>query len=147
MIIVLSLVGSVLAYMLVAYVMTQSRRPTLPDQHTALLLRIIYGAAFLLSLGVIIGRRALFNTSRLMRLVEESGLSRLVDELATKTIVLAVLSELIALLGLVLSLLTKSFDAMWRLGAVGVILLFYNVPRRSAWERTVENLSRIAYEE
>jgi len=82
-----------------------------------------------------------------MRLVEEGGLNRLVDELASKTILLAAMSELIALLAVVLSLLIRSYEAMWRLTTVGVLLLLYNMPRRSAWQRTVQDFSRLAYEE
>jgi hypothetical protein len=145
MIIMLSFLASMLIYMLAAYVLALSARPPALDdpQQVARLFRIIYGAAFVLALAVIIGRRALFNSSRLRRLVQESGLNRLVSELASKTIVLAAMSEMITLLGLILSLLTKSYEAMLRLGLVGVLLLLYNLPRRSAWERTVENFSRV----
>ncbi|MBI3951977.1 MAG: hypothetical protein HY314_16145 [Acidobacteria bacterium] len=148
MIVILAFLGSVLLYMLLAYVMALSTQPsTLPASQQATLVRVVYGIAFLLGIGVILGRRAVFNASRLMRLVEKGGLNRLVGELASKTILFAALSEAIALLGLILSLLTKSYEAMWRLGAVGVLLLLYNMPRRSAWERTVENFSRFVYEE
>jgi uncharacterized membrane protein len=149
MIIVLSILGSLLLFMLMIYVVgLSSEFPALDDpEQVAWLFRIIYGAAFLLGIGVIIGRRVLFSASRLMRVVEEGGLNRLVGELASKTILLAAVSELIALMGLALSLLTKSSEALWRLGSVGVVLLIYNLPRRSAWERTIENFSRLAYEE
>jgi len=149
MIIMLSLLGSVILLVLVAYVMSQSpQRPALDDPNLIKwLLWVVHGFALILGIGIIVGRRVLFRTSRLMRLVEEGGLNRLVDELASKTILLAAMSELIALLAVVLSLLIRSYEAMWRLTTVGVLLLLYNMPRRSAWQRTVQDFSRLAYEE
>lgn len=149
MIIVLSILGSLLLLMLMGYVIgLSSDIPALDDpEQAAWWFRIIYGAAFVLGISVILGRRFFFSTSRLMRVVQDGGLNRLVGELASKTILLAAVSELIAILGLILTLLTQSRQAMWRLGSVGLILLIYNLPRRSAWERTIENFSRLTYEE
>jgi F0F1-type ATP synthase membrane subunit c/vacuolar-type H+-ATPase subunit K len=146
-IIVLSFVGSILAYTLVAYMLTQSSSLSYTGPNVEIIQQALYGTAVVLAFGVIILRRVWLNTSRLTRIVEEHGLKRLVDELVLRTIILAAFSEAIAVFGLVLSLLTKSFDPMWRLGTIGVVLLLYNLPRRSAWEQTVENFSRIAYEE
>ncbi len=143
-VIYISLVASVLAYALVVFVVTHSQSPRPPAPRVGM---SIYGAVLLLGLGIILGRRVLFNPSRLMRIVEEGGLNRLIDELANKTILLGALSEAIALLGLALSLLSQSPDHMWRLGAIAILLLLRNVPRRSAWERALENFSRVTYEE
>lgn len=143
-------VTSVLVYMAAAYlIQISSQGPRLewfaPESN--LLRQIFYAAALLLGIGVIVGRRFFFKQSRLRRLVEERGLRGLVDELATKTILLVAVSEAIAVLGLILSILTRSAEPMVRLGLIGIVLLLYNMPRRSAWERTVENFKSIAYEE
>ncbi len=148
MIITLCVMGSVLLLMLVAYIMALSIKDSplrLPQQTT--IGRVLYGLAFVMGIGIIIGRRAIFNTSRLWRLAEEGGLRRLINELSSKTIILVALSESIALLGFILSVLMKSSEPMWRLGGVGVLLIFYNMPRRSAWEHTIETFSRSIYEE
>jgi hypothetical protein len=144
--IVLALVTSVLVYTLVAYVLVMSSSSA-PRETNEQLVQALYGVAGAISVGTIVLRRILFSASRLARIVEEHGLRRLVDELASKTLMLAVLSELVAVVGLLLSFLTQSFDPMWRLGTVSVLLLLYHLPRRSAWERTVNEFSRIAYEE
>lgn len=146
--ITLSILASILVYVLAAYLILLSSpaQPELPwQQHT--LVRVFYGVAAVVSVGIILGRRALFSPSRLWRVVESQGLKQLVDELASKTILLVALSDTIALLGLILSVLTKSFEPMWRLAAVSALLVVYNMPRRSAWEQTVEQFSRSAYEE
>lgn len=142
-VIYISLLASVLAYALVVFVVTHSQpaRPPAPQVGMS-----IYGAVLFLGLGIILGRRLFFSPSRLMRIVEEDGLNRLIDELANKTILLGALSEAIALLGLALSLISQSPEHMWRLGAIAILLLLRNVPRRSTWKRTLEDFSRITYE-
>ncbi|MCS6805804.1 MAG: hypothetical protein RMM98_16600 [Acidobacteriota bacterium] len=146
--ITLSVLASILFYVFAAYLVLLSSpvEPARPwQQHT--LVRTFYGVAAVVSIGVILARRAFFSSSRLWRVVESRGLKQLVDELTSKTIILLALSDVVGLLGLVLSVLTKSFEPMWRLGAVSALLIVVNMPRRSAWERTVEDFSRYVYEE
>jgi F0F1-type ATP synthase membrane subunit c/vacuolar-type H+-ATPase subunit K len=147
MTIVMSFVATVFVYTLVAYILTLSSSLAPARSDTGGIEQALYGAAFLLGISVVLLRRTWFNTPRLTRIVEDKGLRRLVDELSSKTIVLSALGEAVALLGLVLSLITRSFEPMLRLGIVGVILMLYTLPRRSVWEKTVRTFSRFAVEE
>jgi len=142
--IVLALLASVLIYFLVAYMLSQAMSTTLfAEWRYGQLRQILYGIALVLSIGIIVWRRSWLSGSRLSRVAEVRGSSGLVAHLKMTAIVFAALGEAVALLGLVLSLMTHAFEDMVRLGGIGVVLILYNYPRRSAWLRVRERFSHM----
>lgn len=139
LIVVFALFASVVVYFLVAFLVGQmggvSVESALAYQK---LRRIAYGFAFVYSIGLILFRRAMLGSDRLARVVMTRGVCGLVDHLSTMTILLAALGEVVAIIGLVTSLLSRMMEDMVRLGGVGALLILYNFPRRSKWFHLVE---------
>jgi uncharacterized membrane protein len=100
--------------------------------------RTIYGLAFCVSIGVIVLRRWVLGAGRIGRLAAQRGIEGVVAHLVKGTILLGAMSEAVILLGLSVSLLTRVFEDMWRLGGIGLVLLLYTYPWRSIWQRAVE---------
>lgn len=137
--IVCALLASVIVYFLVAFLLSQMSDTSVESAlayHR--LRRIAYGFAFVYSIGLIIFRRAMLRSDRLMRVVMKRGLRGLVDHLSTLTILMAALGEVVAIVGLVVSVLMRAMEDMVRLGGVGALLILYTFPRRSKWFHLVE---------
>jgi len=130
--------GGFIAF-LVSYLFSQAMSVSIASaaEHRAMR-QTIYGSVFVVSVGVIVLRRWFLSVGRLGRAAERRGMAGVVDHLLKATIVLGAASEVVLLLGFVLSLLTRVFEDMWRLGGIGLILLLYTYPWRSTWSRAIE---------
>lgn len=137
--IVCALLASVIVYFLVAFLLSQmggaSVESALAYQKMR---RVAYGLTFVYSIGLIVFRRAMLRSDRLMQVAMKRGLRGLVDHLSTVTILMAALGEVVAVVGLVMSVLMRTMEDMVRLGGVGALLILYNLPRRSKWFDLVE---------
>lgn len=135
----LTLLSSGLVAFLVSYLFSQTIGVSIASaaEHRALR-QAIYGAVFVLSIGVIVLRRWLFGAGRLGRIAERRGIEGVIEHLLRATLVLGGTSEAVVLFGFVLSVLTRVFEDMWRLGGIGLILLLYTYPWRSMWYRAIE---------
>lgn len=87
-------------------------------------------------------RRLTFATSVLQDAATIKGASGLLETLQTKTALLASLGLIIAVLGFVISLISGNFLDMLRAGAVASIVLFINFPRKTAWQRFVQAVTK-----
>jgi len=134
-----ALFSSGLMAFLISYLFSHAMSVSLVSaaEHGALR-RTIYGVAFGVSIGVIVLRRWLLGAGRMGRLAAQRGVEGVVAHLVKGTILLGVMSEAVILLGLGVSLFTRVFEDMWRLGGIGLILLLYTSPRRSSWHRAME---------
>jgi len=139
LVVVFALLASVVVYFLVAFVLGQMGGASIESALAyQKLRRIAYGFAFVYSIGLILFRRAMLGSDRLARVVTTRGVRGLVDHLSTVTILLAALGEVVAIIGLIMSLLSRVMEDMVRLGGVGALLILYNFPRRSKWFHLVE---------
>ncbi|GBC77226.1 hypothetical protein HRbin08_00697 [bacterium HR08] len=136
-----ALISSGLIAFLVSYLLSQTM--SIPVGEHGALRRAIYGSAFVVSIGVILLRRWALGAGRLGRLAEARGIEGVIEHLLKATLLLGVASEAVVMLGLVLSLLTRVFEDMWRLGGIGMVLLLYTYPWRSVWHRGIERARRI----
>jgi hypothetical protein len=140
--IVYAMLASVFIYFLVAYFFSQTREVTVGSMaRYEELRRPLYGIAVVLSLGVIVFRRLSLSHARTNRVYVTRGATGVVQQMMMTTIIVAAMSEAVALLGLILTLLGRLLEDMWRLGIVGAVLLVYHFPRRSAWQRMIERSS------
>ncbi len=143
LLIMLGLMVSVLTYCGMAFWLTDKMPAVFDGSLSAVAsARWVYGFALLSALAVILLRRALFQPERLCRAAGRGGAQALVAYLISRTIILAVVCELIAIAGFVLALLVRNPEPAWRLGIVSLALMAYIFPRRSAWQRTIENFSQ-----
>jgi len=139
MVIVFAFLLSVVVYFLVAFLVSQMGSASLESVAASQKLRrVAYGFTLIYGIGVVVFRRAMLRTNRLEGIVMRRGLRGLVDYLATMTVAVVALSEVVAVLGLILSLLLRTVEDMIRLGGVAAMLILYSVPRRSKWFHLVE---------
>ncbi|MCS6816916.1 MAG: hypothetical protein N0A16_03195 [Blastocatellia bacterium] len=135
----LAMVSSGLVAFLVSYLFSQTMGVSIASaaEHRALR-QALYGAAFVMSIGVIVLRRWLFGIGRVGRVAQRHGIVGVIEHLLKSTIILGAISESVVLVGFVLSMLTRVFEDMWRLGGIGMVLLLYTYPWRSMWARAIE---------
>jgi hypothetical protein len=138
-VIVFAMLAGVFIYFLVAYLLSQAGEVTIGSMaRYEQIRRILYGGAAMLSLGAIVFRRSRLSQAQLNRVYAAKGTDGVVERLMMTTMGVAAMSEAVALVGLVLSILGHRLEDMLRLGGIGAILLLYHSPRRSAWQRVIE---------
>ena len=100
--------------------------------------RPIYGGTLVLGLLVVMTRRLVFSPL-LMRPISQQGGKVVVRVLVAMTLVLGGLAAVVGVGGPLLYQWTGDAQYLWRLGAVGLLLLVYSLPRRAEWERAVRD--------
>ncbi|PYT08113.1 MAG: hypothetical protein DMF60_05645 [Acidobacteria bacterium] len=96
-----------------------------------------YGAAAALAIGSILVRRALLHRTKLEVVAVTRGVEGLIKHLLNSTIIAAAIAEVIGILALVVAFFGGDQNDVIRLSVVGLAVLVWNYPRRSAWERAV----------
>lgn len=92
-------------------------------------------AAFLL-------RRVVFAPAVLRDAATVKGASGLLQNLQSKTFLLAALGEIVAILGFLISLASGDWLDMLRAAAIAAIVLIINFPRKSSWHKLASAASR-----
>jgi hypothetical protein len=80
-------------------------------------------------------RRFIFAPNVLKDIAIIKGTSNLLKSLQTKTVLLAGLGVVIAILGLIIALISGNITDMLRAAIIAAIVLFINFPRKTAWQR------------
>lgn len=136
-IIVMAFIISVLVYMVIAkFITVNDIKPG-----TESWIQPVYSAAIVLGVVVVALRRFLLSKT-VMGTARQTGVSAVLNQLFTMTIILCALAELTGIAGLVLYLLTGNYDYSLRLGAVSLIVLLYTFPRKGEWERAVADSAK-----
>lgn len=131
-IIVLAFCITVFVFMLVAKFLTPSE--VMPGSESWM--QPVYSGVIVLGLVVVILRRILLS-NMVMGKAARRGVGHVLKNLMDMTILCCVLSELVAIAGLALYLMTGDFQYSWRLSVVSLFLLIYTFPRRGEWERAI----------
>lgn len=106
-------------------------------------LRTLWIILIFIAVGTFILRRMFFRWDRLRDIALLKGIKGLLRTLQSNAIILAVLAELVVLVGFVISFLSgERFDTL-RAGIVALVLLAINFPRKSVWEKIVTNLQEV----
>ena len=94
-------------------------------------------------LGVFVLRRTRFSAMRLQDIAAVKGVSGLLKTLEGTTIQIASIAGAIGLIGFITTMISVpySWTFMLRAAGVSVIVLIYCYPFKSAWERTVRQLT------
>ena len=94
-----------------------------------------------LGVGAIVFRRTRFSAMRLQDIGALRGASALLETLQTTTVIVAGIAALIAVLGLLISVMTGAGTDMLYFGVIAAVVLFYAYPRRAAWDAVVRALA------
>ena len=78
---------------------------------------------------------------RLQDVAALRGASGLLETLQKTTVIVAAIAALIAVLGLLISVMTGAGTDMLYLGAIAAAVLLYAYPRRAAWAAVVRALA------
>lgn len=90
-----------------------------------------------LGVGAIVYRRTRFQAMRLQDIAALRGASGLLATLQTTTIIVSLIAAVIAVLGLLISIMTGDGTDMIYYGVIVVVVLAYCYPRRAAWAAVV----------
>ena len=90
-----------------------------------------------LGVGAIVFRRTRFSAMRLQDIGALRGASGLLETLQATTIIVAVIAAVVAVLGLLISIMTGAGTDMLYFGVIAVAVLAYCYPRRAAWAAVV----------
>jgi hypothetical protein len=94
-----------------------------------------YGTAAALAIGSILVRRVLLHRTKLEVVAATRGVKGLIKYLLNSTIIAAALAEIIGMVALLVAFFGGDKNDVIRLSVVGLAVLIWNYPRRSAWER------------
>jgi hypothetical protein len=98
-------------------------------------------AVLVFGLGAFVLRRTRFNATRLKDIAAVKGASGLIKTLQDTTIQVASIGGAIALMGFMMTILTKDWTEMLRSAGVAIIVLIYCYPFKNAWQRAVNQLA------
>ncbi|HKV42386.1 MAG TPA: hypothetical protein VJX67_24495 [Blastocatellia bacterium] len=137
-VLVLAISGSIIVYTAAGLIVVGARGEYFqPPQ-----LKVpFYAAALFLALGSVALRRTQLRWLKLETIAGLRGAEGLIKHLARSTLILAVIGELIGLLGLVLSVVAGDKRDALTMGVVGLAVTLISYPRRVAWTNTVEYLA------
>lgn len=96
-----------------------------------------YGTAAALAIGSILVRRALLHRAKLEVVAVTRGVEGLIKYLLNSTIIAAAIAEVIGMVALLVAFFGGDQNDVVRLSIVGLAVLVWNYPRRSAWQRAV----------
>jgi len=121
----------------VAAVMVRGRSETesVNANITAIWVLIIF-----IAVGALLARRFFSSWERLKNTKLLRGQDGLLQTLQTNAILLGTISEFVAILGFVITIMSGSAYDMIRAEAVALITFLINFPRKSVWSRIVESL-------
>ena len=78
---------------------------------------------------------------RLQDIAALRGAAGLLETLQTTTVIVALIAALIAVLGLLISVMTGAWTDMLYLGVIAAAVLLYAYPQRAAWNAVVRALA------
>jgi hypothetical protein len=93
-----------------------------------------------IAVGALLARRFFYSWERLKNTKLLRGQDGLLRALQVNAILLGAISEFIAILGFVITIMSGSVFDMIRAEAVALITFLINFPRKSVWSRIVESL-------
>jgi hypothetical protein len=127
---------SVVVYTVIGFVLTQSSSGSPSDMRAPFLI-----AALALSFASIGLRRVMLGRTRLESVAASRGLNGVIGYIFNMTIISSAIGETIGILALTVSFLGGQQTDVLILGAIGLMIVLSNYPRRAAWTNTLEYLA------
>lgn len=103
----------------------------------------LWTAIIFIAVGAFVLRRVFLKWERLRDVKLLKGFSGLLGKLQTNSIILGSMAEIIAVIGLIISVQTGAKGDMLRAALVSLIVFVINFPRKSVWRRISENLEKV----
>jgi O-antigen/teichoic acid export membrane protein len=135
-------VGGMLALTLALVAIAFAARNFLSRPGDPTLVKLLWVLILIFGLGALPLRRTRFNATRLQDIAALRGISGLLATLQGTTMQLAFIGGAIALMGFILAMLTGEPWDMLRAGGVALVVLLYCYPRKSAWQRMVQEIEQ-----
>ena len=139
-IVVLSQIFFSLVLTVVAVFMVRGRNGTETDDSNLMALWVLI---IFIAVGALVIRRLFNSWERLKNTKLLKGADGLLQTLQTNAILLGAISEFIAILGFIITIMSGSVSDMIRAEVVALITFLINFPRRSVWNRIVESLGSV----
>lgn len=133
-------IASLFLLVVLAFVLAKSENGGQISNNTRWMLWI---AALFAALGSFIIRRMLYRWDRLRDISLLKGISGLIKTLSINSILLALMAEIVAVIGFVISNLTGDAFEMVRASVIALVVFIVNFPRKSIWEKIVKNLENV----
>ncbi|HXG84913.1 MAG TPA: hypothetical protein VNI84_12905 [Pyrinomonadaceae bacterium] len=115
-----------------------AENPVNPDFLTPLWTAIVF-----IAVGAFVLRRVFLKWERLRDVKLLKGVSGLLGKLQTNSIILGSMAEVIAILGVVITVQNGAKSDLLRAGLVSLIVFIINFPRKSVWRKIVANLEKV----
>lgn len=96
-----------------------------------------------IAVGTFILRRNFFSWERLKNTALVKGVPGLFSTLQINTLILCGLGEIIAIIGFIVAVVSGGSFEMFRAGAVALIVLLFNFPRKRIWEKIGTALEKV----
>lgn len=103
----------------------------------------LWVAVLFIAVGAFVLRRLFFSWERLKNAALLKGITGLLKNLQTNSIILAAIGEAVGIAGFLIAVLSGNKWDMFRAGAIAFVVFFANFPRKSTWEKIVANLEKI----
>ncbi len=127
-----------LTVLLTVLVLAEVRFALPSDIFDASLAGALWIGILLFGLGAVAFRRTKFSEMRLRDIAALRGASGLLATLQSTTVIVALIGGAVAVMGFVISLITRDRMAMLRAAPIALAVLFYSYPRRGAWQRMLD---------
>lgn len=128
---------SVVVYTVIGFVLTRSSANEAVSEMRAPFLIAALALSFT-SIGL---RRVMLSRARLASVAASRGLNGVIGYIFNITIISSAIGETIGILALVVSFLGGQQTEVLILGAIGMMVVLSNYPRRAAWTNTIEYLA------
>lgn len=136
--IIVAIAFSIALYVVVGYALIGD---SIRDGASITLRNQMYAVALFLALGAIVLRRLQLGPTRLEAVAAARGPEGVARHILNWTIICSAIGEVIGVVGLILTVIMGDSDHVLRLGAVALLVVLINYPRRNAWQRTITHFA------
>lgn len=105
---------------------------------SATLTTFLWVTILALAVSAFLLRRVILAPAVLRDTATVKGVAGLLQSLQTKTILLAIIGGIVAVLGFIISLASGNYSDMLRAGLIAIIIIFIAFPRKSSWQRLAQ---------
>ena len=136
----------VLTQILTVLILVAVSRFWLPKIETSLEsgdLTSIWVAILFIAIGSFVLRRLFFNWERLKNIALLKGVPGILSILRTNSVILALMAEIIAIIGFLIAILSGNSSDMLRAAAISTVVFLMNFPRKSVWKKIISNLEKV----
>lgn len=103
----------------------------------------LWVAVLFIAIGSFVLRRLFFNWERLKNIAVLKDVSGLLVTLQTNSVILGIMAEIVAIVGVMIAAFSGNSSDMFRAGVIALVVFLINFPRKSVWKKIVSNLEKV----